>query len=62
MAAFTIIPRHVLGGKGFLAANDRINLGFIGTGKQVYTLLDAIGRCKETVVLAACDVDQEKAG
>ena len=37
VAAFTIIPRHVLGGKGFLAANDRINLGYIGVGKQVYT-------------------------
>ena len=33
--AFTVIPRHVLGGYGFVAANDRINLGFIGVGKQV---------------------------
>jgi hypothetical protein len=24
-AAITIIPRHVLGGNGFVAANDRIN-------------------------------------
>jgi hypothetical protein len=59
-AAFTIIPRHVLGGNGFVAANDHINLGFIGTGKQVYTLLESIGKCKETLVLAACDVDQKK--
>ena len=60
VAAFTIIPRHVLGGNGFLAASDRINLGYIGVGKQVYTLLDEIGKCKETVVLAGCDVDQKK--
>ena len=59
-AAITIIPRHVLGGTGFVAANDRINLGFIGVGKQSYTLLDGIGRCKETVVLACCDVDSKK--
>lgn len=59
-AAFTIIPRHVLGGNGFIAANDHINLGYIGTGKQVYTLLDSIGKCRETVILAACDVDQKK--
>ncbi len=59
-AAFTIIPRHVLGGKGFLAASDRINLGYIGVGKQVYTLLNEIGKCKETVVLAGCDVDRKK--
>jgi predicted dehydrogenase len=60
MAAFTIIPRHVLGGKGFLAANDHINLGFIGVGKQSHSLLADIGKCRETVVLAACDVDQKK--
>ena len=34
-AAITIIPRHVIGGKGYTAANDRINIGYIGTGKQV---------------------------
>jgi len=59
-AAVTIIPRHVIGGQGFIGANDRINLGFIGTGKQVYTLLNNIGKCKETVVLAACDVYKKK--
>ena len=58
-AAITIIPRHVLGGTGFVAANDRINLGFIGVGKQSYTLLDGIGRCKETVIMACCDVDSK---
>ena len=34
-AAVTVIPRHVLGGNGFVAANDRINLGYIGNGKQI---------------------------
>ena len=59
-AAVTVIPRHVLGGNGFVAANDKINLGFIGTGKQVGTLLGGIGGCKETVTLAACDVFESK--
>lgn len=59
-AAVTIIPRHVMGGKGFVAANDRINLGYIGTGKQIYTLLNSIGGVKETVALAACDVYKKK--
>ncbi len=59
-AAITVIPRHVMGGKGFVAANDRVNLGFIGTGKQVYTLLDGIGGCEGTVVVAACDVYKQK--
>lgn len=59
-AAITIIPRHVLGGPGFVAANDKINLGLVGVGKQVYTLLNGIGKCRETVAVAACDVDQKK--
>ncbi len=59
-AAVTVIPRHVLGGNGFVAANDRINLGFIGNGKQSYTLLNSIGACKETVTVAASDVFKSK--
>jgi len=55
-AAVTVIPRHVMSGKGFIAPNDRINLGYIGTGKQSYSLLESIGQCKETIVLAASDV------
>ena len=58
--AITIIPRHVLGGTGYLAPGDRINLGFIGTGKQSVGLMRSITGCPETMVLAACDVDQKK--
>lgn len=59
-AAVTVIPRHVLGGNGFVAANDRVNLGYIGNGKQIYTLLNNIGACKETVAVAASDVFKSK--
>lgn len=59
-AAVTVIPRHVLGGKGFIAANDKINLGYIGTGKQSFGLLSSIMKCKETMTLAACDVYDSK--
>jgi predicted dehydrogenase len=58
--AFTIIPRDVLGGKGYIAASDRISLGYIGTGKQAGGLLEYIDGCKETVVVACCDVDKKK--
>ncbi|MDR1897651.1 MAG: Gfo/Idh/MocA family oxidoreductase [Prevotellaceae bacterium] len=34
VAAFTILPRHVLGGKNFVAPSDQINLGMIGCGAQ----------------------------
>ena len=60
IAAFSILPRHVLGGKGFLAPSDRITLGYIGVGKQAMGLLGTINRCPETLVLAASDVDTKK--
>lgn len=60
-AAVTIIPRHVMGGKGFVAANDRINLGYIGTGKQGRILLNYFTQnCKDAVPVAACDVYKAK--
>lgn len=59
-AAITIIPRHVLGGNGFVAANDRINIGYIGTGKQNRLLVRNIGKCTGVVAVAACDVDTKK--
>ncbi|MCH5598119.1 Gfo/Idh/MocA family protein [Niabella ginsengisoli] len=60
VAAFTIIPRNVLGGKGYVAPSDRIALGYIGLGRQSLGLLGNINKCKETIVLAACDVDKRK--
>lgn len=59
-AAFTIVPRHVLGGNGYVAPNDHINLGYIGNGKQARGLLNAINNVPETMVTAACDVDRKK--
>jgi predicted dehydrogenase len=59
-AAFTIVPRHVLGGNGYVAPNDHINLGYIGNGKQARGLLNAINKVPETMVTAACDVDKKK--
>jgi len=56
--AFTIIPRFVLGGKGYLAPSDRINLGFIGTGKQAKSLVNSFKNIAQTV--AGADVDTKK--
>jgi hypothetical protein len=33
-AAATILPRHVLGGPGFVAPSDKVNVGIIGVGGQ----------------------------
>lgn len=49
-----------MGGTGTPAPGDRINLGFIGTGKQSQWLLESITGCEGTMVLAASDVDRKK--
>jgi predicted dehydrogenase len=60
--AFTVVPGQVMGQNrtGSPAPGDKINLGYIGVGKQSLGLLQSIGGCPETMVLAACDVDQQK--
>ena len=57
-AAFTIVPRHVLGGSGMMAPSDQITLGFIGTGKQARDLLGSFAN--KAKVIAGCDVDSRK--
>ncbi|MEN9685971.1 MAG: hypothetical protein RLZZ28_1757 [Bacteroidota bacterium] len=57
-AAFTIIPRFVLGGKGYLPPSDKITLGFIGTGKQSRSLINSFKGIAQTV--AGADVDKQK--
>ena len=56
--AFTIIPRFVMGGKGYIAPSDKLNLGFIGTGKQGRILLNRFAT--KSTVLAGSDVHAEK--
>ena len=56
--AFTIVPRFVLGGKGWLAPSDKINIGFIGTGKQGRGLLRSFA--DKTQVIAGADADTKK--
>ena len=33
-AGFMIVPRHILGGKGFIAPSDKVNIGIVGAGGQ----------------------------
>jgi predicted dehydrogenase len=56
LSAFSIVPRFVLGGKGYLPPSETINLGFIGTGKQSVGLMKNFLSTGEVQVLAACDV------
>ncbi len=57
---FSIVPRHVLG-RGFLAPSDRINLGFIGCGRQAGGLLSNFMKTNEVAVVGYSEVHQKKA-
>lgn len=51
----SIIPRHVLG-KGFLAPSDKINLGYIGLGKQGGNLANSFTTNTQAQIVAGSDV------
>ncbi|MFN8209758.1 MAG: Gfo/Idh/MocA family oxidoreductase [Bacteroidales bacterium] len=53
--AFTIIPRHVLGGQGYTAPSDQLTKGIIGTGGMGMGHIEYEG----TRLIAACDVDKK---
>ena len=57
-ASFTIVPRHVLGGPGFRAPSDTLNVACIGVGGMGRT--DVRGMSVENIY-ALCDVDDNSA-
>ena len=60
--AFSIVPRHVLGGKKFVAPSDKITLGYIGIGTQgIRELLPLLANTQFRVV-AVCDPNKEAIG
>jgi predicted dehydrogenase len=54
-AAFTIVPRHVLGGAGYVAPSDKIVMGHIGMGTQSFTELGALLASPDIQIVAVCD-------
>lgn len=53
LAAFTIIPRHVLGGNGYLAPSDTLTKAVVGVGGMGRGHFEYAG----TKTVAICDVD-----
>ncbi len=53
--AFAIVPRHVLGGQGFVPPSEKIHIAYIGCGTQgLRELLDMV-QVPEAQVVAVCD-------
>jgi len=54
VAAFTIVPRHVLGGPGNTPPSEKLNIAGIGVGGQGASDLQAL---ESQNIVALCDVD-----
>jgi hypothetical protein len=54
-AAFTIVPRHVLGGTRFVAPSDKVTVAYIGLGTQGIRELLPMLKNDDIQVVAVCD-------
>ena len=57
-AAFMIVPRHVLGGVGFTAPSDKLNIAGIGIGGMGKNNIE---KCADENIVALCDIDDSYA-
>lgn len=61
-AGFTIVPRHVLGGVGFVPPSDKITLAYIGVGTQGIRELLPLLAVPEIQVVSICDPNKAAIG
>lgn len=57
--AFTIVPRHVLGGAGHIAPSEKVTIANIGCGTQGLTEMVGLLPTPEIQVVAVCDPNRE---
>jgi predicted dehydrogenase len=60
-AAFTIVPRFVLGGKGFIAPSDTVYIAGIGVGGKGESDLTGVAANAHAKIVFLCDVDDRMA-
>ena len=60
-AAFMIVPRHVLGGTGFTAPSDKLQVAGIGVGGKGYGDIKSFFESGKADVAFLCDVDDRRA-
>ncbi|MGC2474179.1 MAG: Gfo/Idh/MocA family oxidoreductase [Candidatus Sulfotelmatobacter sp.] len=59
---FTIVPRRVLGGVGFVPPSDKVNIAFIGVGAQGLRVMLHFLHEPDVQGVAVCDVNKGSAG
>jgi len=57
-ASVTIVPRRVLGGSGYQAPSDTLNIAAVGAGGRARSDIDG---CSHENILALCDIDSRRA-
>lgn len=57
--AFVVVPRHVLGGAGFVSPNEKIHLAHIGCGTQGLREMVGLLTVPEIQIVAVCDPVKE---
>ena len=55
---FSIVPRSVLGGAGFIPPSDKVNIAFIGVGAQGLRVMLRFLREPDVQGVAVCDVNK----
>jgi predicted dehydrogenase len=60
-AGFMIVPRHVLGGKGFLAPSDQLIVAGVGVGGMGFNDVSGVFKSGKAAVGYLCDVDDRRA-
>jgi predicted dehydrogenase len=61
-AALTIVPRHVLGGPGYVPPSDKITLAYIGVGTQGLREITPLLNAPEIQIVAVCDPNKDAVG
>lgn len=57
--AFTVVPRHVLGGPKYVAPSDKITLAYIGCGTQGLREMLRLVTNPEVQIVAVCDPERD---
>ncbi|MHB8524100.1 MAG: Gfo/Idh/MocA family protein [Limisphaerales bacterium] len=58
VAAFTIVPRHVLGGARFVPPSEKVNIAIVGAGGQGRTNAGALFNEPDAQIIAVCDPNE----
>ena len=58
---FSIVPRHVLGGAGFVPPSDKVNIAFVGVGAQGLRVMLHFLKEADVQGVAVCDVNKSGA-